>query len=908
MDWKSQSVEQVVSAFDIDLTTGLTSGRVSQLREKHGRNQLREAKKKTLLIRFLEQFKNVLIYILLIAAAVSAIVGEISDAVIIAAIVILNAVIGVIQESRAEQALEALKKMSSPKAVVRRDGNSREIEAGEIVPGDVVILEAGRIVPCDLRLIESANLLIEESALTGESVPVEKDGSVVLESKGVALGDQKNMAFMSTIVTLGRGLGIAVGTGMETEIGKIATLLEEQGSESTPLQRRLERFGRGLGFVILGLCAVMFGVGVLQEMLRNGVIPRESTLELFLTAVSLAVAAIPEGLPAIVTVVLAIGVQQMSKENAIVRRLPAVETLGSVNIVCSDKTGTLTQNRMTVTRFYANGRLSDLSHLDVDDSADRLLLESMVHCNDASFTATSQTGDPTEVALLEAGSKFGIRQDEFDGEHPRVAEKPFDSVRKMMSTVASGSDPLWAGAHSPDGAPVIRPSQVYTKGALDSILPLCTRVIDGGKVREITDDDREQLTDAAAEMSDAALRVLAAATKPIDGASIVIDRLESELTFAGLVGMIDPPRMEVRDSIDRCRAAGITPVMITGDHQNTAFAIARELGIASNRSEAISGTELDSMDDEELASQVTELRVFARVSPEHKVRIVKAFKSHGHLVSMTGDGVNDAPSLKAADIGVAMGITGTDVAKGAADMVLTDDNFKTIVSAIAAGRNIYANIKKAITFLLSCNAGEIIAIFTAILVGWKSPLLPIHILWVNLITDSLPALGLGMDQPDNQVLTQPPRHPKESLFAGGTGTSVVLNGILIGGLTLIAFRLALSMYDGSLIHARTMAFVVLALSQLFHAFDVRDNRRSILQVGLFSNKWLWLALGAGALLQWIVISVPGLARVFQVYPLSIGDWGIALALSFAPVVANELLKLILRIARGGRRAVQKQGL
>ncbi|MEE8441480.1 MAG: cation-translocating P-type ATPase, partial [Spirochaetia bacterium] len=548
------------------------------------------------------------------------------------------------------------------------------------------------------------------------------------------------------------------------------------------------------------------------------------------------------------------------------------------------------------TRYLTEGETRERDALPVDDEVARELLTTLVHCNDATFSSTDSTGDPTEIALLEAGSRFGVYQRDLIREQPRLAEKPFDSVRKMMSTVGRSG----TGSETADAV-----ARVYTKGALDSILPLCTSVATGSATRAITDEDRRRIAEASAAMSDEALRVLAAATRVISAEGIVIDDLEKELTFVGLVGMMDPPRLEVRDSIAQCRRAGITPVMITGDHQNTAFAIAKELGIAAEKSQAISGSEIDLLTDEELELSAEHLRVFARVSPEHKVRIVRAFKNRGHIVSMTGDGVNDAPSLKAADIGVAMGITGTDVAKGASDIVLTDDNFKTIVSAVAAGRNIYANIKKAITFLLSCNAGEIIAIFTAILVGWRSPLLPIHILWINLITDSLPALGLGMDPGDPSVLDRPPRPPRESLFAGGTGLSVLLTGPLIGAITLVAYRLGLHLSGDSLVYARTMAFVALALSQLFHAFDVRDNRRSIFSLGLFTNKWLWLALGAGALLQWIVVSVPGLAGVFRVVPLSGRDWGIVLGLSFAPVVLNELVKFVMRatMAAHGNRNI-----
>lgn len=886
VDWKSSPFSSVLRELDTDRERGLSPEQVAERRERYGENRLREGRKTTILERFVGQFRNVLIYILLIAALVSGILGEISDAIVIAAIVVLNAVIGVVQESRAEEAIAALKKLSSPKALVRRDGRVREIESTEIVPGDIVVLEAGRVVPCDLRLVESANLKVEESALTGESVPVEKDADAAVPPDGVSIGDQVTMAFASTIVTYGRAVGVAVATGMETELGRIAGMLEEQGSDATPLQERLERFGRFLGFLILGLCAIMFGVGIVQLLIREGMVPTEPLVELFLTAVSLAVAAIPEGLPAIVTVVLAIGVQQMSRRNAIVRRLPAVETLGSVTVVCSDKTGTLTQNRMTVTRYLAgDAEVADLDALDTNDGVGKALLETIVHCNDATFGGdeAESTGDPTEVALLAAGARFGVAQDDLAGRQPRVAERPFDSERKMMSTVGDPGE----------GAPAV----VHTKGALDSVLPRCTRIVTAAGERPLTDEDRTRISEAAAAMSDEALRVLAAARREVDASSLDVTRgeIEADLTFVGLVGMIDPPRLEVKDSIALCRRAGITPVMITGDHRNTALAIARELDIARSQSEAISGHELDGMDDVDLARRVKDLRVFARVSPEHKVRIVRAFRENGELVSMTGDGVNDAPSLQAADIGVAMGITGTDVAKGASDMVLTDDNFATIVGAVEAGRNIYANIKKAITFLLSCNAGEIVAIFTAILIGWRSPLLPIHILWVNLITDSLPALALGMDTGDPDALRRPPRDPEESIFAGGTSFSVVLNGLVIGVITLAAFRIGSALYEDSLSHARTMAFVVLAMSQLFHAFDVRSNERSILRMGLFTNRWLWLALAVGTALQVAVITIPPVAAVFEVHALVPLDWAIVLGLAFVPIVVNETAKVVIRM-------------
>ena len=877
-DASARSVKDVSDALDVAVSDGLSEEEVERRREEFGVNRLAEGTGPSLLQRFLEQFKSALIAILLVAALVSGILGELADALIIAAIVLINAIIGVVQENRAEQALEALKKMSSPKAVVRRGGKQREIEAPHIVPGDVVLLEAGRVVPCDLRLVEAANLKVEESALTGESAPVEKVADAVLDDGQSALGDQLNMAFSGTTVTYGRGVGIAVATGMHTQIGRIAEMLGEH-EETTPLQQQLASFGRRLGFVILGLCALMFGVGLLQSYVQTGGVPQGTVLELFLTAVSLAVAAIPEGLPAIVTVVLAMGVQQMSRQNAIVRRLPAVETLGSVTIVCSDKTGTLTLNQMTVTRIL--DRDNGIRTLEDAAADSRGLLIAMVHCNDAESDGTQSTGDPTEVALVEAGRNHGIQKSELRAAQPRVNEKPFDSERKMMSTVAKNSDSF----------------TVYTKGALDSLLPLCTRIRTLSGDREMTDEDRHYLLEQASQMSGQALRVLATASRTLDSKAEPEGGFETDLTFLGAVGMIDPPRSEVIGSIRQCRSAGVTPVMITGDHVRTALAIARELTLATKESQALSGEEIDALSEDELIERTREVRVFGRVSPEHKVRIVKAFQAQGLLVSMTGDGVNDAPSLKAADIGVAMGITGTDVAKGASDMILSDDNFSTIVGAISAGRNIYDNIKRAVTFLLSCNAGEIVAIFTAILVGWESPLLPVHILWVNLITDSLPAIGLGMTRPNPGVLDRPPRNKDQGVLDGATRTAVLWNGLTIGVITLVAFRVGYRLYPDSLMHARTLAFVVLALSQLFHAFDLLDNRRSLFGGLLFSNRWLWLALGVGGLIQFLVVSVPPVASLFSVFPLTPVDWGLAVLVSLVPVVINEVVKLVQRLSK-----------
>lgn len=885
--WFQKTVNTVVNEINADVINGLSTEEVLKRKEQYGLNKLKGKKKKTILQMVFAQLNDVLIYILLVAAVISFALGEVSDAAVIAVVIIINAVVGVVQESKAEKSLEALKKLTTPKAIVKRNGEITEIQSEELVPGDIIILDAGRYVPCDLRLIETANLKVEESALTGESVPVDKDANTIFEASDTPLGDQKNMAFMSTLATYGRGVGVAIGTGMNTEIGKIAKMLDEQENELTPLQKKLAELGKILGFGAIIICVIIFLIGLIQG---------RQVFEMFLTAISLAVAAIPEGLPAIVTIVLAMGVQKMIKENAIVRKLPAVETLGAVNIVCSDKTGTLTQNKMTVTRFYTDGVLSPINALDYDKPSNRLLLESMMLCNDATFSENSKTGDPTEIALLEMGAKYNIFKDALNSEHSRVDEIPFESDRKLMTTVNKYEASYY----------------VMTKGAIDNLLKICTHALVNGNTVPMTDAIKSDIMASSNAMSDDALRVLGGAYKIIPNTHIEIDTLEGGLVFIGLVGMIDPPREEVKDSIALCKSSGIKTIMITGDHKNTAFAIAKELGIAENESQAIFGTELDKMSDAELNSRIDDLRVFARVSPEHKVKIVKAFKSKGNIVSMTGDGVNDAPSLKMADIGVAMGITGTDVAKGASDMILTDDNFSTIVSAIEEGRNIFNNIKKSILFLLSCNAGEIFALFFAILLGWAAPLKPIHILWVNLITDTLPALALGVDPGDKDVMKEKPRNPRESLFAGGSGVRMGLNGLLIGLLTLAAFVIGAKVYtndtslfplfpknisEEALTHAQTMAFVVLSVSQLFHAFNMRHPEKSIFQLGIFSNKYLIAAVLVGIFLQDVVITIPALRSVFGVYDLLAKDWIIVGLLSIMPLVLNEIVKLIKRIMK-----------
>lgn len=862
----SKNIQDVLKDTNSDPLNGLTSEEVEKRQKEFGANKLASQKKQTLFQLFIAQINDVLIYILIAAAVISALVGETSDAIIVAVIIILNAVIGIIQESKAEHSLEALKNLSAPKTIVKRDGELKEVSSEDIVPGDIIIIDAGRYIPCDLRLIETANLKIEESALTGESVPVDKDATLILEDKNVPLGDQKNMAFMSTLVSHGRGIGVAVGTGMTTEIGKVASLLKESKKELTPLQRKLEHLGKLLGIVALGICSLIFFIGLLQK---------RDLFEMFLTAISLAVAAVPEGLPAIVTIVLALGVQRMIKENAIIRKLPAVETLGSVNIVCSDKTGTLTQNKMTVTKYFTDNLLDEIDKMDINNPTHKLLIENLMLCNDATFSENSRTGDPTEIALLDAGVKFNLFKDELEKIHPRINEAPFDSDRKLMSTVNKYNDEFY----------------VMTKGAVDNLIKICNTAYINGKVIPLTEDIKTSFLNAASDMSKEALRVLGSAYKKVDNAHIEIDALEKDLTLIGLVGMIDPPRLEVKDSIALCKKAGISTVMITGDHKATAFAIAKSLDITQDENETISGVELDALSEEELNNKIDNLKVFARVSPEHKVKIVKAFKSKDNIVSMTGDGVNDAPSLKIADIGVAMGITGTDVAKGASDMILTDDNFSTIVSAIEEGRNIYNNIKKSILFLLSCNLGELMSIFFAILLGWSSPLRSIHILWINLVTDSLPALSLGIDPKDKGVMNEKPRDPNENILTGSV-YFLVLNSLLIGSLTLIAFQIGITMYSDSLMHAQTMAFMVMSISQLIHSLNLRSMNKSIFKVGLFTNKPLISSILVGILLQSIILFTPALRDIFKVYLLNSYDWMWIIILSLMPLLLNEAAKLI----------------
>lgn len=883
--WFSKSQKDVLNELGVNPATGLSEDEVKKRLEQFGLNKLKGKPKKSILALFLSQLKDMLIYVLIASAIITFIIHEYADSIIILLVIVLNAVIGVIQEFKAEKAVEALQKMTTPKSLVRRGGKAIEINSEEVVPGDIVILDAGRYVPADMRLIESANLQIEESALTGESVPTNKNADKIFSDPKTPVGDKANMAFLSTLVTYGRGEGIVVATAMDTEIGKIAKILEADNEEMTPLQKRLDELGKILGFLAIGICLLIFVIALIQG---------RDLFEMFLTAISLAVAAIPEGLAAIVAIVLALGVTRMSKINAIVKKLPAVETLGSVNIICSDKTGTLTQNKMTVVKQYTLNNLSDVeitakNLTAAPDSAE--LIKSLVLCSDATYENGQGTGDPTEIALIILGDKFNLTKNQLNMKHKRVSENPFDSDRKLMSTLNVEGNGY----------------RVHTKGAIDNILKLSTTALVNGKAVPLTDELKADYLRIAETMSDSALRVLGVAYK--DTSSIIPpEDMERDLTVIGLVGMIDPPRLEVKDSIREAKMAGIRPIMITGDHKNTAVAIAKELGIAEAIEQSITGAEIDELSDEQFASQINNFRVFARVSPEHKVKIVRAFKAQGNIVSMTGDGVNDAPSLKFADIGVAMGITGTDVAKGASDMILTDDNFTTIVHAIEEGRNIYNNIKKSVIFLLSCNLGEVITIFLSILLNWPIPLLATQILWINLITDSLPAIALGIDPGDRDVMKQKPRNPKESFFAQGSGVRAVVGGVLIGIFTLIAFyyglwehgyqlgsgMLSKEKLEEAIPYARTMAFVVLAASQLFYSLSMRNAKKSIFKIGLFSNKFLIGAIVIGILLQLLVISIPVLATAFGVHSISLLDWCIVLGFALIPLIVNEIIKVLNR--------------
>lgn len=870
MEFK-QSIEEVLKNQEVDRNLGLTEAEAARRLEKYGENKLEEGKKKTLLARFVDQLKDVLIYVLIVASILNVIAhypDGFTEAGIILMVVLINAVVGVVQEAKAEKTLEALKKLSSPKAVVKREGKIYEIDSKYLVPGDILVIDAGRYIPADLRLIETQNLQVEESAFTGESHVVTKDANFMTDQDTLPMGDKLNLAYSSTLATYGRGEGIVISTGMNTEIGKIAKALNSDEDSTTPLQKKLDKLGKTLGYIAIVVCIVIFGLGVIQG---------RGAVEMMITAVSLAVAAIPEGLVAIVAIVLSTGVTRMSKNKAIVKRLPAVETLGSVNVICSDKTGTLTQNKMTVVKEYS-----------MDNS--ELLMKGLSLCSDA----TTTVGDPTEIALVVYAEKHGYTKEDLNNQYKRVNEYAFDSDRKLMSTLHENGNEYIS----------------FTKGAIDNILNICKYIKIGNEVVEITEEHKVQILEKSIEMSNDALRVLGLGYKD-SPVYLESEDLENNLTLVGIVGMIDPPREEVKDSILTAQKAGIKVVMITGDHKNTAVAIAKELNIAKDISESITGPEIDKLDKEYFYENVEKYSVFARVSPEHKVNIVEALKLKGNVVSMTGDGVNDAPSLKKADIGVAMGITGTDVSKGASDMILLDDNFTTIVKAVEEGRNIYNNIKKTIMFLLSCNLGEVICIFFATLLGLPIPLVATQLLWINLVTDTLPAISLGLDPGNKMVMNEKPRSPKESFFARGAATRALVGGTLIGLFTLLAFYIGLreegfttlaqirtlSEGDSALTHARTMAFIVLTVSQLFYSYTMRVEDTTTFKVGLFSNKYLNISFVLGLGLQILLINIPAVAKIFRVQSLGLFDWDVVIILAIIPFIVNELIKVFIKFKK-----------
>lgn len=877
-----KSIQDTVMIQSSDKERGLTEEEARKRFAQNGPNRLQEPPPKTVFATFMEQLNDPLIYVLMVAAAISLFLREISDAIIIIVVVLMNAVVGMIQEGKAKRALDSLKKLTSPKAHVIRDGKEQEILAEHLVVGDVICLEAGAQVPADVRLLESHSLKIEESALTGEALAQEKNADFMpenlsLKKKELPLGDRKNMAYMSTLVTYGRGKGMVTAVGMDTEIGKIASLINESQSEMTPLQKRLGELGKGLSLLSLALCVLLFLLAIIQK--RN-------ILEMLITAISLAVAAVPEGLPAVVTICLALSVTRMVKVNTIIRRLPSVETLGAVSVVCSDKTGTLTQNKMTVTACYMNGKVWGINQIDVKQHEE--LMQGMVLCNDAVLEYDSRIGDPTELALLDMAEGFGIRKEHLEKRMPRKKELAFDSERKMMSTYHG--------------------TVTYTKGAPDEILKRCSSILLEGKEVPISAIHREQIKIVQKDMAENALRTLALARRQGDSGPI-----EERMTFVGMVGMKDPARPEAAEAVAKFKGAGVDTVMITGDHVDTAFAIASQLGIVTSPQQCMTGDEVQHLPEQEFKKRLNQVRVFARVSPEHKVKIVKGFKEKGAIVAMTGDGVNDAPSLKAADVGIAMGLTGTDVARQASDIILTDDNFATIEQAMEEGRGVYENIKKSVIFLLSSNLGEIMTMFTAVLLGFASPLKSCHILWINLITDSLPALALGIDKNDGDSLMKqpPPRRPKESLFAGGGLACTCFYGILIAAISLVAFLtvpygilqqegLAVNLEHIRMLleqeiilqRAQTYAFTVLGMSQLFHAIGMRNIRKSVFAMKHGENKWMIGACIIGFLLQFAVTRVDFLIEAFGTVCLAPKEWGILAVLAAFPLLAHEIMVLL----------------
>ena len=868
MDFFSVSREEVLDALKTDPRRGLAEGESRRRLENYGRNELHTAKGQGILLRFFSQFQDLMVLILLAAAGVSFAVswvkgdGEYVDSLIILAIVVVNAVIGTVQELRADKAIEALKKLSSPHAQVIRDGRRQRVESWELVPGDVVVLQAGDLVPADLRLLRSVELKAEESALTGESVPAEKDADARCP-RNAPLGERKNMVFSSTGVASGAGVGVVTATGMDTAMGQIARMLESEKAPQTPLQQRLKQTGKVLGAGVVLICGVIFLLGLLQRM---------EPLEMFMIAISLGVAAIPEGLTAVVTIVLAMGIKRMAQKRAIVRHLPAVETLGSTQVICSDKTGTLTQNKMTVAVFSGSRGEERL-----EGAAAQFALELASLCNNTQVVGGVLTGDPTETAFLRACKR---EKETLEEEFPRVGEIPFTSARKMMTT-----------AHRLPGGGY----RVISKGAPDVLIARCTEIAQGKGAQPFSGAMKAKVLSDNTALAQRALRVLAVAYKDVSTLSQDDRETESGLTFCGLIAMEDPPRPGVKEAVAQCKRAGILPVMITGDHAATALAIGKRLGMAESASQVMTGRDLDGLDDGDLSRKIFDYRIFARVSPEHKVKIVKAFQRRGMVVAMTGDGVNDAPALKSADIGCAMGKNGTEVAQSAADMVLTDDDFSTIVAAVREGRGIYQNIRKTIHFLLSCNIGEILVVFAAFLLRVPTPLLAIQLLWVNLVTDSFPALALGVDPIQKDVMDAPPHKREEGIFSGGMGFSVAVEGCLVGALALLAYTLGRVFFDADPaqpVLGRTMAFCVLSLSQLVHSFNMRSER-SVVGLGLFSNRKLVLACGFCALLMVSVVLCPPLTALFRTVPLTGFQWLLVAALSLCPLAVVEGEKLLL---------------
>lgn len=862
MEWYEKNIKELLSELNTNIDTGLSNEEITHRSQKYGPNELKEETKRSFLSKVIAQFNDFLIIILIVASIISFIVGEKTDAIVILAIVVINAILGLYQEGRAEKSLEALKKMAAPNAKAIRNGNATIVPANTLVPGDIVLLESGDIVPADLRLIESSNLKIEEASLTGESVPTEKKANIVFDHE-VALGDRKNMAYMSTIVTYGRGKGVVVETGHSTEMGNIASMIQTFEDETTPLQKKLNELGKYLGIACIVVCILVFGIGIFQG---------RDILDMFMIAISLAVAAIPEGLPAIVTIVLALGMNRMVKRNAIVKKLLAVETLGCTTVICSDKTGTLTQNEMTVVKVFTDNQIFDITGIGYEPKGEfkidnttqspetsqnlNRLLSIGILCNDAVLDKTDDgyriLGDPTEGALVTLAGKGNMSKEEMNNEFPRIEEIPFDSDRKMMTTVHENYIPNKLAS--------------FTKGAPDIIISKCNSIYIDGKIVPFTDKLKEKVLNINSEFSKKALRVLAFAFKEYDKLPEKVDSesIEKDMVFLGLVGMIDPPREEAKEAIKKCNEAGIRAVMITGDYKETAFAIAKELGIAEHEDEAIMGKELDGLSDDELKKLVKQKRVYARVSPEHKVKIINGLKANGEIAAMTGDGVNDALALKRADIGVSMGITGTDVAKNTAEVILTDDNFASIVSAVEEGRIIYSNIKKFVFFLLSCNIGEILIITLSILLGLEVPLIPIQLLWLNLVTDSFPALALGMEKGESEIMRIPPRNPDEPILDRGMVNGIIVQSIAIASGTLLAYRWGLKTYGiENLIIPRTIAFGTLITAELLRAYSSRSEKHTIFEIGVFSNKTLTYATLFSFVLLLIVVYMPFLQTIFH---------------------------------------------